>query len=391
MKRIVIYDDEAHVGERYAERLRRLDLVNRNFHVESMSTKEFIKEIRVCDFRLSRTRRGEDWKDDKLALDEASIFIIDFDLLKTFGSVMTGENVAYLVRCFSRCGLIIGLNQFGQNTFDLTLRGNPRSYCDLNLGSSHLDNIGLWGGSAKAYRPWYWPSLPDYSASFQEKIDDITRHLDDSIAELLGFKNVINVFPRSASEFLGDKPTETTPRKFVVESGNGLRSKDRQNVTDEMIARIAAARLSKWLERLVLPGQDILIDAPHLVYRYPSLLIGDHRNVTTWNKTVQLASDKLNLNHKIIADFRFQKGYWLSRAAWFWKGISECQSIEEVANPWKKKVTDYVFCEDSSKFFRRKYCLEFVSEVDSPYVQRFIRRHKGVRYRPEFRLFALKR
>ena len=55
-------------------------------------------------------------------------FIIDYDLLgsqaeKSPTGSLTGEIIAYLVRCFSRCKLIIGLNQYGSNPFDLTLRG----------------------------------------------------------------------------------------------------------------------------------------------------------------------------------------------------------------------------------------------------------------------------
>ena len=47
------------------------------------------------------------------------------------------------------------------------------------------------------------------------------------------------------------------------------------------IERVAAARLGKWLERLVLPGQNVLVDAPHLVSRFPSLVAADDLDETT--------------------------------------------------------------------------------------------------------------
>ena len=114
------------------------------------------------------------WYAEKI--DNASIFIIDYDLLSSqeegeekneefFTGSLTGEIVAYLVRCFSKCKLIIGLNQYGNNPFDLTLRGDLDSFADLNLGGDQLDNPNLWMGdwqdSEQEFRPWSWPNLCD--------------------------------------------------------------------------------------------------------------------------------------------------------------------------------------------------------------------------------------
>jgi len=389
MKGVVVYDDVKHYGETYAESLRRLKVVTAEFDVECMSHEDFTKEMEELERRQMRARRKKTMVESPCRLDKTSVFVIDFDLLKPSDPkiFLTGEVVAYLVRCFSECSYIMGLNQYGHNAFDLTLRGHPESYADLNVGSRQLDNAGLWGGGTRGFRPWYWPQVPRYLESFQDRMNDVKKHVDDPICEVLGIKDVVKLLPRSVSEFIGGTPSRTTFRDFVARSGNGLRGRDKHADVDT-IAKIGAARVSKWLERLVLPGQDILVDAPHLASRYPSLLEGDHSRLDTWNKTTDLGTfESLNLDHKAIEEFRFKKDMWLSRPAWFWQRLSECRKIKEVSEPWKREATKYVFCEDSSSFHERKYCREFVAESDSPYVRRFLRYFKDVDYRPKVRLF----
>lgn len=388
-KEVWVYDDDNRFVRHCTERLGKLKIIQDLFEVKSMSNEVFKNEIGVLEKRRRELRDGKELGDESL-FDEVSILVIDYDLLKAFDSklFLTGETVAYLIRCFSKCDLIIGMNQYGLNTFDLTLKGHLESYCDLNIGSDQLDNPGLWGEEKDGFRPWYWPLLPNYLESFQRKVEDVKEHLDDPLCEVLEIKDLVKLFPRSVIEFIGNDPDNTTFRDFVIKSGNGLRRKDK-NEDNELVARIAAARISKWLERLVLPGQDILVDAPHLVYRYPSLLRGDPTNIDAWNKTTSFGKiESLGLNHDIIGDFKFKKDFWLSRHAWFWGKLSEYQKIKEVSTPWEREVTNFRFCEDSSSFQKQEDCVEFVIESDSPYIRRFVhRKHfEGVDYRPRLRL-----
>lgn len=293
-------------------------------------------------------------------------------------------------RCFSKCGLIVGMNQYtrrGQPTnFDLTLQGHLRSFADLNISSEQLDNPGLWNEMRSLFRPWHWPQLPDFLVSFQKRVKDVEDHLDEPICKTLGIENLESVFPRSISTFLGRHPARTTFREFAESSGNGLQVKD-ENKNDELVARIAAARISKWLERLVLPGQDILVDAPHLVSRYPSLLEGAPSKVETWNRTTCLCGlDDLGLDDTHIKACQFMKDFWLSRPAWFWQRLSEVQDIDEVSEPWERKETRFVFCEDTSSFHRRKECTEFYAELASPFRRRYVYRVKGINYEPAVQL-----
>ena len=102
------------------------------------------------------------------------------------------------------------------------------------------------------------------------------------------------LLPREIVEFI-EKPAQKRTfsnhvREFVTESGNGLRLKDKISLNDDtndhILARVGAARISKWLERLVLPEQDILVDAPHLVLRYPNLITSDkkRKKIETWKQ-----------------------------------------------------------------------------------------------------------
>jgi hypothetical protein len=158
-----------------------------------------------------------------------------------------------------------------------------------------------------------------------------------------------------------------------------------------MIARIAAARLSKWLEREVLPGQDVLTDAPHLVSRFPSLLKGDPSEQDSWNRTAAFGTpDQLGIRDEVIEKLEYKQNYWLSRAAWFWKDVTNVSRIPEVSEPWEKRPPKFVFAEDASRFYPEKDCREFLASVESPFVRRFVRFYgkNEVDYAPKVRILS---
>jgi hypothetical protein len=388
MKQIVIFDDDEGFAEGYSKRLNKLQAVVQDFTVDRISPKDFREQLSLLNGRRENTRSGKGWTEKSISMDDISILIVDFDLIKT-SSFLTGEEVAYLTRCYSKCGLIIGLNlesrrRFFDSYFDLTLKGHPESFCDLNIDAAQLDNLRLWTDDGKGFRPWYWPCLVRQLNSIENKVQDVLKHPKTPIVQVLHFDKILQLFPNSTLQFLGGNPAEATFKDFVCLSGNGLRGKDVP--TKEMVARIAAARISKWLERLVLPGQDILVDAPHLVSRFPSLLQGDHEDVATWNKSATfLNQDELGLDLDNIGEFAFKPQYWLSRPAWFWNRVYACREIKEVAEPWNAETPKFAFCEDSSTFEKIEECSEFHASIDSPYNRRFVHktRFPKVDYAPK--------
>jgi len=282
----------------------------------------------------------------------------------------------------------VGVNQFGDNTFDLTLRGHPESFADLNIGSKHLHCPGLWQDAWKEFRPWHWPLLPQAVESFERRIEELAPAMDQPILSWLQFPPVAaQLLPRDTTQFIAKStpPAQTTFAQFVEESGNGLRGR-RDRTSREGKIRIAAARISKWLERLVLAGQDILVDAPHLCARYPSLLKASSRTAATFDRTASFGKiDTLGIHYPKIAKAAFPKPNWISRPAWFWPTLSSLDSIEEVKEPWKSKQPDLAFCEDISRFKPKAACHEFVADLPSPFARRYAARVSGVDYRPDVR------
>ncbi|HYR74643.1 MAG TPA: hypothetical protein VEM96_02265 [Pyrinomonadaceae bacterium] len=376
-KKILICDDIASTRERWKTMLEKIPSVRQEFEIETVGDR-FKQTMGDLEGRRRKARNRKvkvsSWGSN--LFDSAAVLMVDYDLFDfNREDYITGEGVAYLARCYSRCGLIVAVNQFGENAFDLTLKCNPQSFADLNVGSKQLANPGLWKEPWKGFRPSYWPNLPAAVTSFEHRVNDLKNNLNRTVLSYLGFSRQISEnLPRSSREFLGsgDKPESVKFGEFVSESGNGLRRKD-QALDSESTARIAASRIAKWLERMVLAGQDVLVDAPHLVSRFPSLLVGKSNTLGAWNKTVSVKGLKgLGVRYRKVEKFRFERQDWLSRPAWFWKPLTNSEDIAEVEDPWKTQLQDYVFCEDISKFLPRAAAREFVADLPSPFVRRFV-------------------
>lgn len=393
-KKILFFDDEERNAQRWAKELERLPVVNRAFDVNHLTMGDFKQAQEKLNDRRGKARgkKKEHEADWNHPLDKIDILIIDFDLFK-FDPNVTGESIAYLARCYSRCGMIVALNQFNRRPhFDLTLRGHPESFADLNLHDSQVHNLGLWKEPWKGFRPWNWPLLPRALEAYENRIKEVSSALDQPILAFLGLDEVSQLLPRSTVEFIeskGRKPEETTFRQFVLDSQQGLELRDKP-LDEVSIARIAAARIHKWLDRLILPGQNILVDTPHLVSRLPSLLGGSPKMQGAWNSVLTLGKPrKKSMKIDLIEKFRFKKENWVSRPCWFWGKLSSYEEIPEVKDPWQtEQKADLVFCEDVSRFLSRTEAKEFVADLPSPFVRRYAHTEKGIDYQPLVR-FAL--
>jgi len=396
-KKILIYDDRPNLRGKVRAQLERVAAVSDAFTIITPDQKRMLQTMSTLEGRRHEFRETGTWEVQVADLDSASIFVVDFDLFEAV-PFLDGETVAYLARCFSSCGLIVGY-RYGDNSFDLTLRGGLQeelqSFTDLYLGGEQLSNASLWtivDDDHNGLRPWHWPVLPNYLRDLKKKVHDVKESVADNapICQVLGLTpDLFEMLPRTTSQFLGRNPSKTSFREFVTQSSSGLEPRDASAVRDdshELLARVGAARISKWLERLVLPGQDTLVDAPHLVSRYPSLLLGDAEDIRVWNRTGRLTDhEDLGLSSELIAPFRFKESHWLSRPAWLWDALRESESIVEVKQPWLFKKPDWVFCEDTSRFHEGEKCQEFVADLSSPFSRRFAKVVEGVDYRPRVR------
>lgn len=164
-----------------------------------------------------------------------------------------------------------------------------------------------------------------------------------------------------------------TFRTFAESSGNGFRYQDKP-INDEGVARVSAARISQWLAREVLAGQDVLVDSPHLAGRLPSLLSGDRNEAATWNQTCTFpaAASDSGLDESRIGAGRFAASHWLSRPAWHWERVNNDEAIPEIADPWSAQPGLFAFCEDLSTFVRNDDARPFLADLASPYVRRYV-------------------
>lgn len=385
-KKVVIYDDEAGTRREWVGKLSAVRGFAEEFEALEVDSGQFRHDLEVLQERRAEARRGREVSNPETIFDESNILIVDYDL---FEDNETGEEVAYLARCFSRCGIIAAVNQYAQRgfIFDLTLLGHPESFADLNLLADQVFDPGLWSTPWERFRPWYWPLLPRAVEEFEQRVLELKGNLGQKILGFLEIPpEIVKILPVDAVEFVSSE--DATFHSFVNESGRALRGRGEKVASDEAVARIAAARLSKWLERLVLPGQNILVDAAHLLERYPSLFKGSPERLIDWpNAHELLAPAQAVMDIARIEQFRFRKSAWLSRTAWYWPLVSECEEISEVANPWDPRQK-LAFCEDTSRFVYPSEDLpEFVAKVDSPFVRRFVST-RDPKYGPQLQ-FAL--
>lgn len=386
---IIILDDTESFQTDHRNRLiESVPELKDSFELPEIPLDEFREDLGIL---VNRNDQGIGYRGDReTCFDKAAILFVDYRLIGLRMGFITGEEVAYHARCFSTCGLIVGLNQFGEGFFDLSLLNHPSSYADLNIGASDISNRGLWRSKPTGFRPWHWPILPDEISRFEKRITDL-EDLDHTIFSFLGFeKEHVMSMPRQVLEFVTHEKTadaawETSFREFVTKSGNGLHFKDVENTSDEIMIRVAAARIFKWLERFVLSGQNTLIDAPHLVSRYPSLLTEDAELDVLNATSAFLPLEEMPIRRDIIEDSKFGRDEWLSRPGWFLDRIKNNAAISEVSDPWSRVELEYSFCEDTSRFIETKACREFVSNLPTPHTRRYVEKVNNVQYSPELR------
>jgi hypothetical protein len=320
---------------------------------------------------------AEDAWDKETAFDRADVLLVDYDLFEfDRAQYLTGAIVAYVARCYSGCGVIVGVNELGPNPFDLTLIDNTSSFSDLTIGDAQLDNRGLWfgitdGRVSDRFRPWSWPALLDAVERQAGRAEDSFGRLDEHVLEVAGLDAVEDRLPRSALGWLeraGEAEERTTLDDLARGKRLGYRRGD-EAPSRRSVARVAAARLAKWMETVVLPLQDVLIDAPHLVQRNAALLNVEHLEESKsadWNVTtvVPTAPEACGLRAEVLPHTHTAPD-WLSRPAFYWPKISAASELPGIAEPYRVPAVDMVFCEDVSAFLRSEDARRFVSKLDS--------------------------
>jgi hypothetical protein len=381
--KLLVADDRATRLDRWIERLKAVSQVIDRFDEPVRLTGDDLEgEIDELSKRRAAARRDEEREEESSVFDDADLLIVDYDLTDLEGhSTETGVGVAYLARCFSECGFIVALNQFGDNPFDLSGLGDYAGFADLDLGGDQLDNPGLWAadGEWPEFRPWGWPLLPAEITRLSQITDQVEQvGLDAPIFDALQLRGRLGtaLAPEVAAPLGHQDPERATFRTLLGEPSMGLRREDKV-VGVRREARAAAARTSQWLERWVMAAQDRLIDAPHLAVRYWSQVEDEAlvvRNVSH--------ADPVGLDEQYLAAHRLQASDWLSRPAWWATAIAGDERIPEVADPWEAEPAEKVFCEDVSRFVLPEEAIAYRVEVPADSRLRYVRRLQEVDYRP---------
>lgn len=388
--KVVVLDDETDVEKAIRDRLPK----SLSKNVETVLPKDIKELVSQLGKRIATARKKKLENPNDTILDDADLFIVDYDLIEAKGEdYLTGETVAYLARCYSQCGVIVGLNQFHRRpTFDLTLRPQLNSFADLNISAEDLRNGGLWSGAPwKGYRPWHWPVLPNLVDLMRERVEDVEQaDLKMIVSEFFELpKSVIERIPTVSLELLGGRgaPEKATLGDILTSPVLGLRGKEgtKRKRSSSLDARVLAARLSCWLNTVLAP-QDVLVDAPHLASRCPSL-VGSSVTTKSLAKTTKIESEVSALRTGQIDGDKFKKSFWFDRPVWFWPEIERRKLVTEIKDPWKQVKGSFVFCEDASAFRAKSTSKSFQCDLASPYRTRYVNgAFAGVEYQPQHRL-----
>ena len=389
--RVLVLDDEPEIAEFWISKIGKT--ITDDYSLLPPLKREDIRDaVQELLHRRSTLRNGKRDIDRTCPFDDIEILIVDYDLLHIDenNAYYTGEGVGRLARMFSNCAVVVILNQFLGVDFDLSLRGHMQSYADLNINSEILATPGLWRSPPwEGFRPWVWQTLSKAVKTQRAREKMVEENWKNSIVNTLGMREedaerlsatAFGFIARQAKDF--DSLVEVTFRDFL--SGT-LNKRDVEASLDTGSAvRLAAARIGKWLEREVLGPQDVLIDTPHLVQRFP-FLIGERMcELDAWN---DVASNMDSLPDTINEEYAFRLGDVLSRpAVWGQRFEKDGEIVRKRSEFDFGNVPDFVFAEDMSAFVPMENAKEFRASYHNFFDRRFAAVVDGIRYMPQRRL-----
>ena len=390
---VLICDDDHELAVECVDKLQKIEPTNYEFR-EAPSLCDVRGAVNELLRRRKTFRSGHPCERKQCLFDQNDILIIDYDLIHIDDdrAQHTGEGIGRLARMYSDCAVVVVFNQFDQVDFDLSLRGHLASHADLNLTVKLLDTPGLWTEPPwQGFRPWSWQTLSRAVASQRARESAFGRDLDKSIVDVFGIRqddalgmsdSAFGFIAPEASGFAGLR--EMTFRSFVSMTA-GRDAKSLLSSDESAAVRFGAARIGKWLDREVLGPQDVLVDVPHLLQRFPFLLGKEMTDVNAWNAAVHQTD--------CLAQY-INDSYWFEPAGCLSKPAVWVRRLE--ADPKFRKqradfsnfslIPDVVFMEDCSVFEDISLGKEFRAGFHNSFDRRHVRQCPGVLYGPQRRL-----
>lgn len=341
---------------------------------------ELLKEL--VELRQSGAGRGRTIR----KIESTDLVLVDFDLRKlpSEEGLITGERIAQLLRLFTRTGPIVSVDRRLMRLFELSHRHPPSTNADFMVHVEDLGIQGLWGETPDGYDPWYWPNLVETARNYTDRVRFVEAHYEDRITTSLGVPDEVEaILPgedarvaldlREAS-FSELAEALVPPREEIPLAGDSRH-------------RVAASAVGVWLQSVILPPQDILIDAPHLVRHTPSLLRGEPKVSNLKGLVLKEATATLPLDLAKLERHRFEHRFWLDRPAWWTSRVLQDREIKDIAEPWSKEPLPLKFAEDASGFHAAADLAPYDSE--GFFATRYVKgpkAFKDVHYEPKRRL-----
>jgi len=360
------------------------------------------------------------WFGDSTDLNDYDAIFIDYRLRKLEGHPwLTAEDLAGSIRAFGQVPVVVVLNRFDPVDFDLSMIETSTTAADLHMNAKFLASPGLWTPAERwigltpnwtpstfTFRPWRWPSLPDFATDAKQCIEEIVALDADSlhreeILRYLGFgpedNSLLTTVALEQLDPMTLEPESTTFEQFFINGCVSLQANLRKAMWERIgdgrikgaICRVVVAELKNWLMTAVLGPGDVLVDFPHLPARMFWLLYGNREDRQVWDSTVSF-SERGTL-HGIVEKYLFSRRHWLSRSAVWTHRLGANKRVhalleDDTARPSTKS---YVFLEDFSRFVERGDAEPFTSAFDTMWAKRFVSKQaqtEGIRYAPKVRL-----
>ena len=377
--RILIVDDDTERSLGWKASIDSKRLAGEGADVSALSRDQSSKLIVDIDARRRLARSGTNPFDTTSPLDDVDVLVLDYDLeeLEDEGTTSTGLLVAMLARAFSRTKLIVLVNQFGTNKFDLTMTAAARSNADFDVNEAQILNPTLWERSRiEGFAPWAWEDgILAASARVDAAVDWVRRRLDEPVLQSLGF----DVTPEAAAsgsliaKELWQECVDAPSRTFrqMVGDARFLTPRDREAIQqfDESCSRVAATLVVHWLDRWVIPANEVLIDLPHLVSADPWLL-RDRTTCAGWQASVGVAGIEALV--PAVRAHEFQPGLPISRPAVWRQRVAVDLALREPSGFKYDDFPDMVFCENTSRFEQFALTKPFSSRLPVGDPQRFV-------------------
>lgn len=388
---VLVCDDDPQLAEECVDQIEALALDE--YHVRAENNKTVHAATSELLARRQAARDGKNRPRRDSVFDDIDILIIDYDLVHIADNTeYTGESLARLARTFSNCSVVVVLNQFGQIDFDLSLRGHLASHADLNIDVDRLATPGLWRDPPwDGFRPWSWQTLSRAVESQRARERLVAENLGEPVVDVFGMQPAdASRLSDSAFAFIAPDAyhfeglRKKTFKSFLSTTQDGRDAEALLSIRDSSSAvRFVAARIGKWLEREVLGPQDVLVDLPHLLRRFPFLLGQEVSDKEVWNEAVH-RPERL----KMVIDDRywFKPADCLSRPAVWGRRLEADEAIQRRREDFDfSAVPDIAFMEDCSVFAEISQGTEFRAGFHNAFDRRFVRRLPGFRYGPQRR------